>query len=86
MDQRRGQIHLIPRLPHVRRAAPGLQRDSRRGNDGDLGGSSSAIAGDYDDAPGRRGESLLRGEGGRSWGWGATASVITERPDRVGEV
>jgi len=48
--------------------------------------SSSAIAGDYDDAPGRRGESLLRGEGGRSWGWGATASVITERPDRVGEV
>ena len=37
MDQRRGQVRVIPPLPHGRRASPGLQRDGRRGNDGDLG-------------------------------------------------
>lgn len=36
VDQRRGQVRLVPHLPHVRSASPGLQRDRRRGNDGDL--------------------------------------------------
>ena len=37
MDQRGGQVRLIPPLPHVGRASLGLQRDGRRGNDAELG-------------------------------------------------
>ena len=37
MDLGGGQVRLILPLPHGRGASPGLQRDGRRGNDGDLG-------------------------------------------------
>jgi hypothetical protein len=36
VDQRRGQVRLIPPLLHGGRASPGLQRDRRGDNDGDL--------------------------------------------------
>jgi hypothetical protein len=36
VDQRRGQVRLIPPLVHGGHASPGLQRDRYRGNDGDL--------------------------------------------------
>lgn len=45
MDQRGGQVRLIPPVLHGRRALLGLQCNGGRSNDGDLGRVDSLSAG-----------------------------------------
>ena len=99
MDQRGGQVRLIP-LPHGRRASLGLQRDGRRGNDGDrvrvdgLGGLGGAGDGGAGFERHRCGLRRPFGGGGFFWEGGGlggrglqvswTASTVMERPGQGG--